>query len=68
MAKKNDLIKQNEAMRDALNKSRAFIILTLVGIGFSLETCPKQFKALLQEIDNAAGFNERPRIDGEAAK
>lgn len=61
MGKKNrdDQIKE---MREALDVSRKFIIITMIGLGFTPETCPATIQEVLNKIDRAAGFDDKVRV------
>ena len=59
MAKKTDLIEQNEKMEASLRISRKFIIVTLIGLGFTPDNLPAQFKEILENIDDALGIKKK---------
>jgi hypothetical protein len=58
-ARKSDLIRENEEMRKSLLIARKFIIITLVGLGFTPDTLPAQFKEILAEMDKAMGIKPK---------
>lgn len=55
----DDRIKE---MKEALDLSRRFIIITMIGLGYTPETCPDSIKEVLNKIDRAAGFDDKVKV------